>query len=147
MGPHVTRQTVDLFSFYLAVWKYLKALVVHNQLKEYLTEHKIPCKHQSGFRQNHSTIVDVIDFIHENMDKSLLTGIAYVDLCKAFDTVNPSVLLKTVSWIGIQNTEWLWFENYLTSRYQQINHAGYTTNIAWCTPGKYIAATSFCIFY
>ncbi len=81
---------------------------VHNQLNEYLTEHQILCKHQSGFRQNHSTItaiVDVTDFIYENMDKSLLTGIAYVDLRKAFDTVDPSVLLRKLSWIGIKNTE------------------------------------------
>ncbi len=78
---------------------------VHNQLNEYLTEHLILCKHQSGFRQNHSTItaiVDVTDFIFENMDKSLLTGIAYVDLRKAFGTVNPSVLLRKISWIGIK---------------------------------------------
>ncbi len=81
---------------------------VHNQLNEYLTDHQILCKHQSGFRQNHSTItamVGVIDFIYENMDKSLLTGIAYIDLHKAFDTVNPSVLLRTLSWICIKNTE------------------------------------------
>ncbi len=65
---------------------------VHNQLNEYLTEHQILCKHQSGFRQNHSTItaiVEVTDFIYETMDKSLLTGIACVDLHKAFDTVDP----------------------------------------------------------
>ncbi len=78
---------------------------VHNQLNKYLTELQILCKHQSGFRQNHSTILDVIDFIYENMDKSILTGIAYVDLHKAFDTVNPSVVLRKVSWIGIKNTE------------------------------------------
>ncbi len=81
---------------------------VHNQLNEYLTEHQIIFKHQSAFRQNHSTvtaIVDVTDFIYENMDKSLLTGIAYVDLCKAFDTVDPSVLLRKLSWICIKNTE------------------------------------------
>ncbi len=81
---------------------------VHNQLNEYLTEHQILCKHQSGFRQNHSTItaiVDVTDFIYENMDKSLLTGIAYVDLHKSFNTINPSVLLRKLSWIGTKNTE------------------------------------------
>ncbi len=47
---------------------------VHNQLNEYLTEHQILCKQQYGFRQNHSTItaiVDVTDFIYENMDKRI----------------------------------------------------------------------------
>ncbi len=58
------------------------------------------------------------------MDKGLLTGIAYVDLRKAFDTVDPSVQLRKLSWIGIKNNEWLWFENYLSSRYQRVNHAG-----------------------
>ncbi len=78
---------------------------VNNQLNEYIIEHQIICKHQSGFRQNHSTItaiVEVIDFIYVNMDKSLLTGIAYVDLHKVFYTVDPSALLRKLSWIGIQ---------------------------------------------
>ncbi len=63
------------------------------------------------------------------MDKSLLTGIPYVDLRKAFDTVDPSVLLRKLSWIGIKNTEWLWFENYLTSRYQRVNYAGIESDV------------------
>ncbi len=70
---------------------------VYNQPNEYLTEHQILCKHQSGFRQNHSTITSIVyvtDFIYKNMDYSLLTGIAYVDLQKAFDTVDHSVLLR-----------------------------------------------------
>ncbi len=75
---------------------------VHNQLNEYLTEHQILCK------QNHSTItaiVHITDIIYENMDKSLLTGIAYVDLHKAFHTVKLSVVLRKLSWIGIKNAE------------------------------------------
>ncbi len=81
---------------------------IHNQLNEYLAKHLILCKHQSGFRQNHSTItpiVNVTDFIYENMDKGLLTGIVYVDLRKAFDSVDPSVLLRKLTLIGIKNTE------------------------------------------
>ncbi len=69
--------------------------------------------------------------------KSLLTGIAYVDLREAFDIVNPSVLLRKLSWIGIENTEWLWFENYFTSRYQRVNHAGIKSDvlpISHCVP-------------
>ncbi len=49
--------------------------------------------------------LDVTDFIYENIDKSRLTGTVYVDLYKAFDTVDPSVLLRKLSWIGIKNTE------------------------------------------
>ncbi len=81
---------------------------IHYQLNEYLTEHQILYKDQPGFRQIYSTLtakVGFTDFIYKNMDKSLLTGIAYADLRKAFDTVNPSVLLRKLSWIGIKNTE------------------------------------------
>jgi hypothetical protein len=60
-----------------------------------------------------TALVDVTDHIHDNLDKSLLTGIEYLDLKKAFDTVNLEVLLHKLTWIGIKETELEWFTNYL----------------------------------
>ncbi len=53
------------------------------------------CETQSGFRQGHSTctaLLDVTDTILSNMDKRLLTGAVYMDLNKAFDTVDHATL-------------------------------------------------------
>ncbi len=92
------------------------------QLSEFVRDHRIICKNQSGFRQGHSTctaLLDVTDTILSNMDKGLLTGADYMDLKKAFDTVDHATLLNKLNKLGIiQGTELCWFDSYLTYREQ-----------------------------
>ncbi len=69
---------------------------VINQLYDYLIVLGLLCSQQSGVRKNQSTMTalgDVTDHIYDNMDNSLLTEIVFLDLKKAFDTVEPEVLL------------------------------------------------------
>ena len=54
-------------------------------------------KHQSGFRVDFSTdswLVQLTDFILRGMDKRFHTGMILVDLQKAFDTLDHTVLLQ-----------------------------------------------------
>ena len=54
-------------------------------------------KFQSGFRQGHSTITTLLqmcDNWYENMDNGNLTGAVFIDIRKAFDSIDPSILLK-----------------------------------------------------
>ncbi len=62
------------------------------------------------------------------MDKSLSTGIVFLDLKKAFDSVDPEVLLYKLTWIGIRNSELAWFTNYMTKNQQGVNHGGVTSD-------------------
>ena len=52
------------------------------------------------------------------MDNGLLTGAVYLDLKKAFDTVDHKTLLNKLSRIGMRNTELSWFKDYLDNRQQ-----------------------------
>ena len=52
------------------------------------------------------------------MDNGKLTGAVFLDLKKAFDTVDHQVLLSKLAKLGILNTELTWFTNYLSNRYQ-----------------------------
>ena len=57
---------------------------------EYLTDNNILCKYQSGFRKNHSTdtlLSNLTNKIITGFDSGLLTGMIFVDLQKAFDTI------------------------------------------------------------
>ena len=54
------------------------------------------------------------------MDKGKLTGSLYLDLRKAFDTVNHGKLLSKLELYGIKGTELLWFRNYLFGRQQSV---------------------------
>ena len=61
-----------------------------------MSSNDVLCNQQSGCIPNHSTVttlIDVTDFILKNMDSRQLTGIVYLDLKKAFDTVDTSILL------------------------------------------------------
>ena len=100
---------------------------VQKQLLAYLKKNAILCEQQSGFREKHSTATattEVTDFILKNMDQGLYTGAVYLDLKKAFDSVDIDTLLFKFDCLGIRNTEHLWFQNYLTNRSQCVIHNG-----------------------
>ena len=100
---------------------------VQKQLVAYLKKHSVLCEQQSGFREKHSTATattEVTDFILKNMDEGLYTGAVYLDLKKAFDSVDIDTLLFKLDCLGIRNTEYLWFANYLTNRNQCVIHNG-----------------------
>ena len=94
---------------------------IQKQLTAFLKKNSILCAEQSGFRENHSTktaTTDVTDFILKNMDNGLFTGAVYLDLKKAFDTVDFETLLYKLQCIGVRGTEHTWFANYLYERNQ-----------------------------
>ena len=97
---------------------------VHNQLYMYLTERNIlnPC--QSGFRSKHSTnttLLDVSDHILKNMNDGKATAAIFLDLKKAFDTVNHRLLIEKLKHIGIKDNTLNWFISYLSNRSQVVS--------------------------
>ena len=55
----------------------------------------------------------------ENMDNGKLTGVVFLDIRKAFDSIDHEILLEKLKFYGITGVEHDWFESYLTSRNQQ----------------------------
>ena len=60
--------------------------------------------------------------ISESFDKNEFTLGVFVDLSKAFDTVNHTILLKKLTYFGITGTNLKWFKSYLTNRQQYISY-------------------------
>ena len=103
---------------------------VHFQLYNYLQQHKILSPYQCGFRKRHSTEFAALSFsdnIRRNMDQGQLTGAVFIDLRKAFDTVDHAVLLAKLSNMGIVGREHDWFSDYLTNRTQVVEFQGVTS--------------------
>ena len=95
---------------------------VHNQLYAYLQDRNILSSEQSGFRPNHSTqtaLIDVTDHILTGMEDGKVTGIVFLDLQKAFDTVSHDLMLMKLYDLGVRD-ELTWFTSYLKERKQAI---------------------------
>ena len=93
--------------------------VVHCQLVQYLEENKFLHDSQFGFRAGRSTehaATLLTDHIRKEMDKGNYTGVLYVDLSKAFDTISHSTITTKLKSFGILGTPNEWFINYLFNR-------------------------------
>ena len=97
--------------------------VMYNRLYKYLTDQKILHPQQFGFRKGHSTehaIAQLVDQIYESFEDDNYTGGIFVDLSKAFDTVNHTILLKNLEIYGVTGANLAWLRSYLTNRKQYI---------------------------
>ena len=103
-----------------AIMKVFERLI-HDQLYDYLQVSDIMSHDQSGFRPGHSTqtcLLDVSDYLLQNIDEGMYTGAIFLDLKKAFDTVHHRTLISKLRTSGVNGLELEWFKSYLCERYQ-----------------------------
>ena len=110
----------------LSVFSRLLGKIGHDQFSKYLKEHNKFAKCQQAFLTLHSTLtslLSVTDTWFSNIDKRKLNISIFLDLKKAFDTVDHGILLSKLSIYGAVGTPLRWFASYLTDRkqYCQIN--------------------------
>ena len=95
--------------------------VVHNRISKFWEDNNFLSHNQGGFRKGFSTtstIADLTDELFDQINRGGTTLAAFIDLRKAFDTVNMSILVKKLEKAGIRNDILRWFENYLSNRSQ-----------------------------
>ncbi|CAB3997753.1 Hypothetical predicted protein [Paramuricea clavata] len=95
--------------------------IIYNQLSSYINDKDIICKQQFGFRPNHSTETALLKCTDQwllNMDKGMANGVLFLDLKKAFDTVDHSILLQKLYQYGIKGTPLKLLASYLNNRKQ-----------------------------
>ena len=94
---------------------------IYKQLYHCFTSRDILYKHQHGFRENHSTDLAVSqmgDSIIENLENRNTTCAIFLDLAKAFDTVNHQILLSKLYAYGIRGIPFKLMQSYLSNRKQ-----------------------------
>ena len=105
---------------------------VHNQLYPFLNDNKIITSKQFGFRPKLSAktaLTHFTDNVLLNMDSGRLTGAVFLDLSKAFDTVNHNLLLHKLRSVGLSEVSVNWFQSYLANRKQRTS-VGDTLSVA-----------------
>ena len=94
---------------------------LYERIYSYLNKNKILTPFQFGFKQNSSTsdaVRQIFDNFAENFDQKKYTCAVFLDLKKAFDTVNHQILLAKLEKYGIRGLPLQLLESYLNNRLQ-----------------------------
>ena len=97
--------------------------VVFQQLYDYFDKENLFYKSQYGFRKYHSTehaCLEFLDKVMLELDKGKTPICIFIDLSKAFDTINHDILLEKLKYYGLDNTSLNWFNSYLNNRKQVV---------------------------
>ena len=79
--------------------------IMYKRMTSYIEQHDLLYPSQYGFRKGHSTqhaILDIINDIQANMNQRLLSCGVFIDLKKAFDTVDHEILLNNLNHYGFR---------------------------------------------
>ncbi len=112
------------------VGKVLERLV-HTQCISYLESNNLLSEAQSGFRSSRSTgtcVVEFLDKIYQAIDHGGVGGVLFLDLAKAFDTVEHATLLEKLKCLGFRYGTTSWFALYLNDRLQVTNVEGHSSS-------------------
>ena len=95
--------------------------LVFNQLYQHLSKNDLLAPSQSRFRTLHSTATALLkrtNDLYSGLDVGKYVGVIFIDLKKAFDTVDHQILIQTLAQYGIRFFELVWFKSYLSNRSQ-----------------------------
>lgn len=105
--------------------------IAKNQLMSYIEKNEILSKYQSAFRENHfceTTLIHALNDWDIAVENGNVVIVVFLDLKRAFETVDRSKLLIKLRKYGIMDKEYKWFESYLKNRKQKTKYKNFLSN-------------------
>ena len=104
--------------------------VVYKQLYHYMNSNNLFHISQYGFRQKHSTeyaALELVDRIGKELDRKTKPISIFLDLSKAFDTLNHNIMAQKLKYYGVEGNTLSWFISYLENRKQALKYNNNTS--------------------
>ena len=101
--------------------------VFFHQVYDYFSSNNLFYENQYGFRKKHSTelaAIELVDRILGHLDQGNIPISVFLDLSKAFDTINHAILIQKLSFYGLRAIPLKWFQSYLENRHQYTDFCG-----------------------
>ena len=101
--------------------------IIFKQLYTYMNDNKLFSIEQYGFRTGHSTELAALHLVNDltkQMDTGKVPTNIYIDLSKAFDTLDHSILLDKLNYYGIRGVAYNLLHSYISNRYQYVDFNG-----------------------
>ena len=122
----------------LSIFSKIFEKLMHKRLYEFLDKMNIFYSLQFGFREKHSTnhaLISMTESIRNTIDNGKFGCGVFIDLKKAFDTVNHDILLKKLEHYGVRGIALDWFASYLSNRKQYVSVNGHISDYLNITCG------------
>ena len=108
------------------------------RLEKYINVNNILLNNQYGFRSKHSSYMALLDMynrVTDSIDNHEVSVGIFIDLSKAFDTLDHSLLLQKLYHYSIRGIALQWFREYLLKRKQSVEYNDCTSSLANITCG------------
>ena len=105
--------------------------VIYGQMYYYFSQNKLFCDSQYGFRHGQSTelaALELVDRINTVLDNNETPISIFLDVSKAFDTLNHSILLNKLKHYGITGLSLNLIKSYLSDRKQFVEFNSIKSN-------------------
>lgn len=95
--------------------------LAYAQFSKFINDHNLLNACQSGFRANHSCETAINDVLYdwkEALEGSKVVVAVFLDLKRAFETIDLNILMQKLASIGVRGNSIKWFDTYLQNRRQ-----------------------------